>query len=136
MSCQPLPSLELQTMAFVESAMLRKRTQFASLEWNGFRVRLCYSPSVTVASDCTLADVLLILSAEVPLRYRQRGWLTRYCQLCAMLTGDALLVHNVQLVQLPELIRSLERRGFVPGPNDAWFFFKRQDNAWQFPLVC
>jgi hypothetical protein len=78
-----------------------------------------------------LAHVLLILSAEVPARYQRRGWFTRYCQFCAMLSGDAFLVHNVQL---PELIFSLERRGFEQEPTNVWTLLKRSDNAWPFPL--
>jgi hypothetical protein len=126
-----LPSIELQTLAFVEAAMLRQRTVFASLEWNGFRVRLGYSPRIKFANECVLADVLLILSAEVPVRYQRRGWFTRYCQLCAMLSGGALLVHNAKL---PELIHSLERHGFEQEKKDIWTFFKRSDSLWPFPL--
>lgn len=102
-----LPSVEAQTVAFVESARASDRPYTADmLHWAGFWVYLRYDRNYTV-DDEVIGEVLTIAKVQVPERLQRRGWFWRYSQLCAALVEDAVVVENVFN---PHLHAALERR--------------------------
>jgi hypothetical protein len=115
-----IPSLELQTLAFVEQARAHAEVQSVHLEWNGISVCLAFWPSTEIDSSMSARNVIAIVEAVVPPELRRRGWFSRYCQFCAMLADEVLLVHTHGM---PQLICSLGRMGFhcVPGCAEVMF---------------
>lgn len=85
-----LPSIEAQTVAFVEAARASDRPGITDLlHWAGFRVYLRYHRNYTV-DDRVIGEVLTIAKVMVPERLQRRGWFWRYCQLCLALVEDAM----------------------------------------------
>lgn len=115
-----VPSIELQTVEFVEFARSQGVSRRGELQRGGFRVTLEYQPECSFPRIGTLKDFMLIADVYVPMRYRSRGWLTSYLKMCLMLVSDGLLVCNVN----GPVHDALLRMGFehvAPG----WVMFKK-----------
>lgn len=106
MSAGRLPSVETQTVAFVEAARAAGRRCNSWLKFRGFRVYLRYERTYE-SGDVTLGETLVIANVEIPERFRNRGWFLRYCELCVALVEDAVIV---ECVYNPHLYASLSRR--------------------------
>jgi hypothetical protein len=98
-SVRRLPSVEAQTIAFFEEARAAAWPPMPRwLAFGGFKVYLRYWRKRTLVDGTVLGELLVIASVTLPDRYQQRGWLWRYCQLCAMLTEDGVvLVFNCNI---------------------------------------
>jgi hypothetical protein len=71
------------------------------LAFGGFKVYLRYWRKRTLVDGTVLGELLVIASVTIPERCQRRGWFWRYCQLCAMLTEDGVVlecVHNLELL--------------------------------------
>lgn len=91
-----LPSLEAQTVAFVERARSSgRRHTDARLQWGGFNAYLRYWRDCNYYGEGVSGEVLVIAKVGIPLRLQRRGWFWRYCQLCSALVGDALVLEQV-----------------------------------------
>ena len=97
-----LPSVEAQTIAFFEEARAAAWPPTPRwLAFGGFKVYLRYWRKRTLVDGTVLGELLVIASVTIPDRYQQRGWFWRYCQLCAALAADGVLlecVHNLELL--------------------------------------
>lgn len=101
-----LPSLETQTLAFVAEARAADERVFARcLAWAGFRAYLRVWRDYDAAGE-VLPEVLIIAQIEVPERFRGRGWFWQYCDLCAMLGFDALVIESVVNKRLRASLRA------------------------------
>ena len=90
-----VPSVELQTVEFVQVASEAPGPHAAQLRYHGFRVSLEYEPELSVPGLGTFRDVLAITDVYVPPRHRRRGWLRTYLKLCWLLVDDALFIDEV-----------------------------------------
>jgi hypothetical protein len=92
-----LPSVEMQTIAFYESARANERhkTMASQLEFGEFSVYLRYCRNRSLLNRDPLGEVLVIASVSVPDQLQRRGWFWRYCQLCAALTADGVVLESV-----------------------------------------
>ena len=97
-----LPSVEAQTIAYFEEARASERLLMPRwLAFGGFKVYLRYWRNRTLPDGTVPGELLVIASVTIPDRYQQRGWFWRYCQLCAALAADGVLlecVHNLELL--------------------------------------
>jgi hypothetical protein len=97
-----LPSVEAQTLAYFEEARASERLPMPRwLAFGGFKVYLRYWRNRTLPDGTVPGELLVIASVTIPDRYQQRGWFWRYCQLCAALAADGVLlecVHNLELL--------------------------------------
>lgn len=90
------PSIELQALAFVEQAKIRRRDeQFTDTEWNDFAVELAYIPDLEIDGR-RIGTVLAITDISILPRYQTSKWLLRYCEFCTLLADDALMVFTAQ----------------------------------------
>ncbi len=94
-SRKPLPSVETQTVEFLEFARGRNEVVARWLEFGGFYVYLRYNPDFRKESDVPLGELLIIASVTIPQRYRHRGWFWRYCELCRALVAGGIAVESV-----------------------------------------
>lgn len=106
MSRGRLPSVETQTVAFVEAARAARRRSAGWLKFSGFRVYLRYEP-VYKSGDMELGETLVIANVRSPAYFRDRGWFLHYCELCAGLIDCAVVI---ECVYNPRLYASLSRR--------------------------
>lgn len=90
-----LPSVELQTVEFLEVASEAARGRTAQLRYHGFRVSLEYQPELSIPGVGTFKDILVVSDVYVPPRYRRRGWFMTYLKLCWLLVDEALFVDGV-----------------------------------------
>lgn len=90
-----LPSVETQTVAFVDAARQGGYIHNRWLEFAGFAVYLRYAQSLALTDTLVLGECIALAAVEVPVRYRHRGWFWRYCQLCAALVEDGVVVESV-----------------------------------------
>lgn len=104
-----IPSLELQTMAFMDAARSSATPQQIRLSRNGFRVCLDFEPELSVPGVGDVQGALAISDVYVPARCRHRGWFTHYWQFCRLLAGGTVFIDD--LVHLP-LRENLLRHGF------------------------
>jgi len=124
-----LPSVETQTVAFVEAARAQEERAAISrwLHWRGFNVYLRYWRNYEVGGE-VLGEVIVVASVEIPRRFRRRGWLWRYCQLCYALVEDGLIVESVLNT---ELRHALSRRAeFVEFLPKTYLLRKRGPGDW------
>jgi hypothetical protein len=129
-----LPSVETQTVAFVEAARARNRRGIIScwLTWRGFRVYLRYWRNVTIGG-VMLGEVLVIADVEVPKRLQQRGWFWRYCQFCCALVERGIVIESVVSDELAE---ALARRPEFKYLNSSTFYLeKRGWGDWPLSLL-
>jgi hypothetical protein len=115
-----LPSVETQTLAFVDKAKAQGGNQINLLwlRWDGFKVCLRYLPQL-IANDVEIGEVLVIASIESPVKYQQRGWFWYYLRMCYALVNDGLVIECVRnsylhyaLSQRPEFIE-FETKSFL-----------------------
>lgn len=90
-----LPSVETQTMAFVDAARQGSDITNRWLEFAGFAVYLRYAQSLVLTDALTVGECITLATIKVPTRYRHRGWFWRYCQLCAALVEDSVVLESV-----------------------------------------
>lgn len=120
-----LPSVETQTVEFVESALGHSDISRRWLEFNGFYVFLRYCPRFTVA-DVVLENVLVIANVEIPEKYRNRGWFWRYCQLCAALVEGGVVAESVVNI---DLRRSLTKKSGIEELQPGHFFLAKKTSG-------
>lgn len=127
-----LPSIESQTIAFVEEARSMPRIKPRWLRWDGFWVYLRHRKDYA-CGDLLLREAIVIANVEVPRRYQRRGWFWRYCQLCLALTGDAVVIEEVQN---PYLYSALKRRPeFVEVSPTLFVIRKTKSEEWPLRLT-
>lgn len=118
MRARQLPSVETQTVAFVEAARVAGRRSASWLKFRGFRVYLRYAKTYE-SGEMDLGETLIIANVEVPEPFQNRGWFLRYCELCSALVEDAVViecVHNLDLhasLSRREAFRETKSREFV-----------------------
>jgi hypothetical protein len=115
-----IPSLELQTLMFVQSARALKLDQTVELEWNGFKVTVGYSGPRAMRGQ-VLKEAITLHSVFVPVKHRRKRWFTFYIEFLKILTEDAVIVTNVQggFVML-----GLARRGFDCAWEETFYYRK------------
>lgn len=106
MRARQLPSVETQTVAFVEAARAAGRRSASWLKFRGFRVYLRYAKTYE-SGEMELGETLIIANVEVPERFQNRSWFLRYCELCLALVEDAVVIERVLN---SDLYASLSRR--------------------------
>lgn len=90
-----LPSIEAQTIAFIDSCKRGSSIDRASLSYGGFYAYLRYDTRLEIAPGRILNDMLTIANVEIPLKLQRRRWFWRYLQLCAALNDGRILVESV-----------------------------------------
>lgn len=90
-----LPSIESQTVAFVDYAWSEPEPINVTVNWAGFSVYLRYARQRRLTDELTVGECLAISTVDVPQNKQHRGWFWRYCQLCLGLVSDALVIENV-----------------------------------------
>lgn len=115
-----IPSLELQTVAFLDRVLVGNEPQSIRLSWNGFRVSLFYEPAFVVSENAPGGPALVISNVYVPLRFRRRGWLTQYWQMCWFVSGIGLALNDVTI---PAIQIQLLQLGFrkVEGTSSIFY---------------
>lgn len=115
-----IPSLELQTLMFVQSARALNLDQTVELEWNGFKVTVGYSGPRAMRGQ-VLKEAITLHSVFVPVKHRRKRWFTFYIEFLKILTEDAVIVTNVQggFVML-----GLARRGFDCAWEETFYYRK------------
>lgn len=114
--CQ-LPTVESQTLAFVEAAKRTGEWHEMEIEAGGFYVHIKYAPVLYLdpllfrRTKARLKNTVSIYAVRIPDAQQRKGWFLRYCQLCSLLVGEALIVDNVEI---PTLRNRLASVGFVP----------------------
>jgi len=123
-----LPSVESQTVAFFD--WMRQSPEHFSgwLRFNGFKVYLRYQRDFRVSEDLVLGEVLVIANVELPARFRNRGWFWRYCQLCAALSPDGVVLEAVVNPCLRERLR--QHPAFWEYRTTSFVLRKRQQGNW------
>ena len=91
-----LPSIETQTVAFVEAARARNQHGIVSrpVAWNGFKGYLRHYRNVQMGA-VTMGEVLVIAKIEIPEELQRRGWFWHYCQLCCALVEHGVVIERV-----------------------------------------
>lgn len=100
-----LPSVEAQTLAFVEYAQKEPEPMSALTEWAGFSVYLRYARNKRLTEDLSVGECIAISSIHIPEHLQHRGWFWRYCQMCLCLVSDALIIENVHNPSLRAALR-------------------------------
>lgn len=127
-----LPSVESQTLAFVEWARARPTPEAAWLEWDGTRVYLRHWPHSYLPAPWQDLEVLVIANVQLPEQYQRRGWFWRYCQLCAALSRGAIAIESVRN---KDLLAALRRHPeFVEYQPAAFLLSKPQPDDWPLKL--
>ena len=100
-----LPSVESQTLDFMEFARQKGEAMSAWAQWAGFAVFLRYAPSRQLTDALAVGECLAISTIRIPERLQHRGWFWRYCQLCLCIVDDALILEGVVNPALREALR-------------------------------
>lgn len=116
-SIKRIPSLELQTLAFMSAVRAQGTYREIRLRRNDFHVWLGFDPEFSIKAGRTLKNAFFILDVYTPIKYRFQGWLTRYWQLCQQLAGGTLLIFGSPP---PKLEASLQRYGFKQVDQQFW----------------
>lgn len=104
-----IPSLELQTIAFLDEVLGGDAPRSIRLDWNGFHALLSYEPEYFLTDSMPRRPVLVITDVQVPIRFRGRGWLTHYWEMCWFSSGLGIIIEPVRYEPLG---KSLLRAGF------------------------
>ncbi|UGS90975.1 hypothetical protein KOL96_24070 [Ralstonia wenshanensis] len=115
-----IPSVELQTVQFVQSARAQGVGRETRLSARGFHVAIEYAPHLPVPDVGEFNGVVAINDVYVPVRYRRRGWFSGYVVLCALLADQALIVADAY----GPLREALLRQGFVEVFSDVLILTK------------
>lgn len=128
-----LPSIETQTIAFIEeSRALPGQVQTRRLRWRGFSTYLRYWRNYPI-SNLVLKEALVIASVGIPQKYEGRGWFWRYCQMCLALSDDALVLEEVLH---PGLYAALKKRSeFVEVVPKTFVLRKKKPGEWPLKLI-
>ncbi len=129
-----LPSIETQTVAFVEAARARNRRGIVScrVEWRGFNGYLRYCRNMPMGT-MPMGEVLVIATVEIPEELQRRGWFLRYCQLCCALVEHGVVIESVVN---PELEEALTRRpAFKRIGSNTFYLEKRGWGDWPLSLL-
>lgn len=125
-----IPSIELQTVAFVETVRTHPAYQNVcqeiQLSWNGFLVTLGFEPSPPAQVAGDLKNVFYIYDVDIPPRYRFRKWFTHYWRLCQQLAGGTLFILGSPP---PQLRASLFRHGFQEVDELFWLITSSENPA-------
>ena len=128
-STHPLPSVEAQTIAYFEEARAAARPPMPRwLGFGGFKVYLRYWRNRTLVDGTVLGELLVIASVTIPERYQRRGWFWRYCQLCAALAADDVILECVVNLELLEAVR--QRPAFREVGVDNFLLQKAHPRDW------
>ena len=124
-----LPTVETQTVAFVEAARASGRPRVSEwLAWRRNRVYLRYVRHYETFTGEALGEVLVIANVEVPVPFRRRGWFWRYCQLCLALVDNGLVIESVLN---PHLYAALARHpAFWASAKQDFVILKRHPGDW------
>lgn len=132
-----LPTLETQTVAFVEAARALQSPlpSAQDLRVSGFAAYLRYWRNYEVGSE-VLGEVLVLANIEIPSRCKRRGWFWRYCQLCCALVEDGVIIESVLNERLLEAL--LRRPAFEAFGSRNFLLRKRGWGDWplSIPLVA
>ncbi len=123
-----LPSVEAQTLAFVDAARQGGGITNRWLEFAGFAVYLRYAPSLVLTDALTVGECITLATIEVPTRYRHRGWFWRYCQLCVALVEDGVVLESVVNRALLASLR--QRPAFVEFTPKHFVLRKSAPGGW------
>lgn len=128
-----LPSVETQTVAFVEDARARGWPIVSEwVGWNGFKVYLRYVREYTIKEE-PIGEVLVIANIEIPARWQRRGWFWRYCQLCLALVENGIAIESAYN---PWLRDALARRNpFVEWWPNQFVLVKKRPGDWPLNLT-
>ncbi len=116
-----LPSVEAQTIAFVDALRHGSHIENAWMTFGGFSVYLRHVRDYDLGAF-VLHEALVIGSVDVPRRLQHRGWFWRYMQLCALLVGEGLVL---QCVLNKALRTSLRRHSGFEELDNHWFVIRR-----------
>lgn len=123
MRTRQLPSVETQTVAFVEAARAAGQRSASWLKFSGFRVYLRYAQTYE-SGEMALGETLIIANIIVPELFQKRGWFLHYCELCSGVIDDAVVI---ECVENPHLYASLSRReSFIETKNAEFVLLKRR----------
>ena len=117
-----IPSVELQTVQFVQLARAQGVGRETRLSARGFHVAIEYAPHLPVPDVGEFNGVVAINDVYVPVRYRRRGWFSGYGGLCALLAEQAFIVANAY----GPLREALLHQGFVEVFSDVLILTKRR----------
>ena len=123
-----LPTVESQTVEYFDQARNSVLMQPRWLMFEGFKVYLRYRRDFRLSENQTLREVLVIANVEIPERYRRRGWFWRYCQLCAALTEDGVVIEAVRNPGLRERLR--QHPAFLEFQKMSFVLQKDQYGDW------
>lgn len=128
-----LPSVEVQTVAFVEAARARGWPIVSEwVRWDGFKVYLRYIREHSIGEEA-VGEILVIASVTVPERFQRRGWFWRYCQMCLALVEDGLAI---ECVYNPWLHAALARRSpFREWQPNQFVLLKSGPRDWPLKLI-
>lgn len=123
-----LPSVEAQTVAFVEYARQEREPMNAKTRWAGFSAYLRYARERRLTDSLVVGECLTIASVYIPDHLQHRGWFWRYCQMCQCLVNDALVLESVINVSL---LKALGRRPeFLEFKPDSFLLRRTPDRPW------
>lgn len=109
-----VPSIELQTVEFVEAARALGGARAIELHYGGFRVELEYQSGFFVPGFGDFRGVLIIRRVFVPVRHRERGWLWAYLTMCSRIAEDAIFISCIK----GDVRDLFVRRGFEAVSDD------------------
>lgn len=123
-----LPTLETLTVAYFDLARQSGHRNVSRwLKSRGYQVYLRYWRDYPVGDE-QLGEVVVIASVSLDPACRGRGWFWRYCQLCAALAGDGVVVEAVANERLRQ---SLAKRPEFEAINPASFLLRnRTPGTW------
>ncbi|BBO99431.1 hypothetical protein [Sulfuriferula nivalis] len=122
MSKPKLPSVETQTVAFIEAVRAGSRFRNSWIKFRGFEVYLRYAQTYK-SGEMELGETLVIANIMVPGRYQNRGWFMHYCELCSGLVDDAVVI---ECVENPHLYASLLRKEAFIETKEAEFVLPKR----------
>jgi hypothetical protein len=91
-----IPSIEMQTIAFVDEMRQRRRGGSRHLLWGGFHVYVQFVRTYRNYQVGNYENVFVLHDIDVPERYQRRGWMTYYCRLCWILSDGVFVVANFE----------------------------------------
>jgi len=127
-----LPSIESQTIAFLEWARKKSRPIATTLKWDGNHIYLRYWRHGYLPPPWENAEILVIANITVKESYRRRNWFWRYCQLCAALTKHGVVIESVLNERLfKALCRHPE---FIQYRSECFYLKKESFEEWPLTL--
>ena len=129
-----LPSIEAQTIAFFEYARtIKKPRQSASMDWRKSMVYVRLYKDIEEPRIGLIKEALVIANVVLPKSLQGRGWFLRYCQLCASLAEDGVIIESVGNDKLAEAIR--KRPEFIEYLPRYFILKKSHPRDWPFTYL-